>query len=120
MSALDRLRHHVTGAIERGESVAIVEQRAPLEWSALWSAMRPEPHPWIATTSEMYDEMLGALPPADMGGGAFLVGEANHHNAAGDAVYACFKRVGLEFEARYMTRAEFREFKAIRSAQLAA
>ena len=28
MNPLDRLRHHVTGAIERGESVAIVEQSA--------------------------------------------------------------------------------------------
>lgn len=92
----------------------------PLVWADLWAAMRPEPHQWILTTEHMFDEMLGALPPADMGGGAFLVGEANHHNAAGDAVYACFKRVGLEFEARYMTRTEFREFKAIRSAQLAA
>ncbi len=27
MNPLDRLRYHVTGAIERGESVAIVEQR---------------------------------------------------------------------------------------------
>lgn len=27
-SPQDRLRHHVTGAIERGEAVAIVEQRA--------------------------------------------------------------------------------------------
>lgn len=25
---MDRLRHHVTGAIERGEAIAIVEQRA--------------------------------------------------------------------------------------------
>ena len=27
MNPLDRLRYHVTGAIERGEAVAIVEQR---------------------------------------------------------------------------------------------
>lgn len=26
----DRLRHHVTGAIERGEATPIVEQRAPM------------------------------------------------------------------------------------------
>lgn len=29
MSPLDRLRYHVTGAIERGEGVAIVEKRPP-------------------------------------------------------------------------------------------
>lgn len=31
----DRLRHHVTGAIERGEKVAVVEQRAVEKWGDL-------------------------------------------------------------------------------------
>ena len=29
MNPLERLRHHVTGAIKRGEAIAITEQRAP-------------------------------------------------------------------------------------------
>jgi hypothetical protein len=92
----------------------------PLVWNDLWEAMRPEPHAWVLTTEAMYWEMLGAVPPRAMGGGAFLVGEANHHNAQGSPVYACFKQVGDEFEARYMTLAEFRQFLSIRSAQVAA
>lgn len=92
----------------------------PLVWADLWAAMRPEPHAWVPTTQEMFDEMLCVLPPRAQGGGAFLVGEANHHNANGKAVYACFKQVGNEYEARYMTVAEFRQFLSIRSAQIAA
>ena len=36
MNPLERLRHHVSGAIERGESVAIVEQRVILTPSEPW------------------------------------------------------------------------------------
>jgi hypothetical protein len=102
-----------------GEKESAHVDRVPLEWSALWSAMRPEPHPWVLTTEHMFDEMLGALPPIDMGGGAFLVGEPNHHNADGEAVYACFHRYNGIVEARYLTVAEFRVFKSIHSAQCA-
>lgn len=90
----------------------IVIYTGPLEWSELWAAMRPEPHRWILTTQNMYDEMLGAVPPAAMGNGCFLVGEANHHNNEGRAVYACFKHItGGGFEARYMTHGEFNQLK---------
>lgn len=92
----------------------------PLVWNDLWQAMRQEPHAWVPTTQEMFNEMLCVLPPRAQGGGAFLVGEENHHDADGEAVYACFKQVGDEFEARYMTVAEFRQFLSIRSAQVAA
>lgn len=41
---LDRLRHHVSGAIERGEAVAIVGQEA-----------RPMPCPRVLTKQQMID-----------------------------------------------------------------
>lgn len=91
----------------------------PLEWSALWAAMDANPTRWQNTTEHMFYEMLNAVPPAAMGGGAFLVGEASHDNAQGEAVYACFRAVYGEFEARYMTRREFREFLSIRFASAA-
>ena len=88
---------------------------APLEWSALWGAMDAQPTRWHATTAHMFDEMLGAVPPAAMGGGAFLVGEAVNDNAQGEAIYACFRRHADDtYSARYMTRREFREFLSIR------
>ena len=93
---------------------ATLEQK-PLVWSELWDAMRSEPDRWQYTAEAMYHEMLGVLPPAAMGGGAFLVGEANHHNEQGHAVYACFYHVNGDYLARYMTRAEFREFLSIRN-----
>jgi hypothetical protein len=87
----------------------------PLEWAELWAAMRPEPHHWVLTTQNMFDEMLGAVPPRAMGNGCFLVGEADHHNNEGRAVYACFKHIhGGGIEARYMTSAEFTQLKMVR------
>lgn len=86
------------------------ETITPLEWRNLWAAMDAAPDRWQATTRRMFDEMLGAVPPAAIGGGAFLVGEAAHHNAQGEPVYRCFRKVGGEYEARYMTRREFLGF----------
>lgn len=82
---------------------------APLEWAELWAAMKVQPFGWVRTTLEMFDSMLGVVPPRAMAGNRFLVGEADHHNDAGHAVYACFRRDdgGELVEARYMTAAEF-------------
>lgn len=80
---------------------------APLEWAPLFDAMRAAPDAWIPTTPHMFEEMRDCLPPRAMGRGAFLVGEPNHHNERGRAVYACFRRNGEAIEARYMTHAEF-------------
>jgi hypothetical protein len=44
-----------------------------------------------------------------MGAGAFLVGEANHHNSNGEAVYAMFTSKN-GFSARYSTFAEFKSW----------
>ncbi len=78
-----------------------------LEWSALWSAMeaayRSGSTAWTATTADMYNEMLNALPPACYFSLGFCVGEAWNHNDKGEAVYAAFRRLGGEYEARYMT-----------------
>ena len=86
-----------------------------LEWQKLWDAMDANPDLWIDTTEDMFDEMLEVLPPAAMGGGAFLVGEPMTHNDNGEAVYACFARVNGAFQARYMTRREFAARQAVRS-----
>lgn len=87
----------------------------PLEGAALWAAMDAEPARWFPTTEAMFYDMLGQVPPAAMGGGAFLVGEASH-DIQGEEVFACFRAVYGEFDARYMTKREFREFLSIRSA----
>lgn len=78
-----------------------------LEWTPLWTAMKATPAAWIPTTEGMYWEMLECVPPRAMLAGAFLVGEPETHNAQGQAVYACFKQVGNDYFARYMTLEEF-------------
>jgi len=77
--------------------------------------MRHEPHRWILTTDAMYWNMRDVLPPQDSGGGGFIVGEPNHHNADGEAVYACFHQINNEVVARYMTQREFSTFKSFRN-----
>lgn len=96
------------------EAWEIPEQ--PKEWAELWEAMKGEPSPWVLTTDRQYWAMLEVLPPEAMHGTGFLVGEATRHNANGEAVYAMFCRVGDEYQARYMTLNEFREWASIRSA----
>lgn len=90
------------------------ETQTPLEWQPLWDAMKAKPDAWIPTTENMYNEMLNVLPPRAWTGGAFLVGEAYTHNAEGYPVYACFKQVGNEYEARHMTLREFNLLKSVR------
>lgn len=86
-----------------------------LEWADLWAAMDQSPE-WIRTSESMYYKMLEALPPAAMGNGAFLVGEAADHNDNGEAVYACFvSHPSGEYEAKYMTLAEFKAKAAMRA-----
>lgn len=80
-----------------------------LEWSPLWEAMKADKSAWIPTTESMYWEMLECLPPRAMRNGAFLVGEADHHDSAGHAVYACFRQIGDSFAAKYMTAQQFSE-----------
>ena len=80
-----------------------------LEWHALWDAMKAKPEEWIPTTEGMYWEMLEVLPPRTQKRGAFLVGEADHHNSEGYPVYSCFKLVGDNFYAKNMTFAQFTE-----------
>lgn len=87
----------------------------PLEWNDLWSAMRPVPHAWMPTTENMYWHMLEVVPPVAACNGAFLVGEADHHNADHVPVYACFKQASDQYEARYMTVAEFHGLAAVRA-----
>ena len=79
-----------------------------LEWSELWAAMKAAPTAWIETTEAMFEHMLNCVPPRAQAYGAFLVGEADHHNSSGQAVYACFTFNGKKHRARYLTHAEFR------------
>lgn len=93
---------------------ATMSDARPLVWAELWSAMKARPDAWMLTTAAMFDEMLNVLPPADMGAGGFLVGEANHHNERGESVHACFIRRRTapdSYAARYMTRREFNAWK---------
>lgn len=78
-----------------------------LEWSPLWAAMKANKTQWITTTESMYFEMLECLPPVAMRSNAFLVGEPDHHNAEGKPVYACFKKSGGSFAAKYATIEDF-------------
>ena len=87
----------------------------PLEWAALWRAMREAPDTWHLTTQDMSEEMLCSVPPAAVCRGAFLCGEATYHNNDGQPVFACFKHAGDVVEARYMTRNEFSKLASIRS-----
>jgi hypothetical protein len=69
---------------------------------------------WKKTTEERYYEMLGIVPPAEMTGLGFLVGEAMDHNSRGRPRYAAFARVNeLFYEAdEPLTVAEFRAVKS--------
>jgi hypothetical protein len=64
---------------------------------------------WKRISKARYWDMLECLPPAVMGGGAFMVGEPMNHNADGFPTFAGFKKVGeAYFEASEpMTIAEF-------------
>lgn len=79
---------------------------------------------WVEVTEHRYDEMLGILPPAEMTGNGFLVGEASDHRLCkitGRLMprYAAFiERKGRYFEGHEpMTLSEFR---AIEPAEVAA
>lgn len=86
---------------------------AGLEWAELWAAMDSDPTRWFDTTEHMFDEMLNCLPPAAMGAGGFLVGEPTRHNENDEAIYACFVSRG-GYQARYMTRREFKAWQLVR------
>lgn len=89
---------------------AMTTATQPLEWSALWDAMKANQSDWIETTEEMNCDMLNCLPPRAGGNGRFLVGEPNNHNDQGEAVYACFVSRGDRYFAKYLT---YREFRAL-------
>lgn len=81
--------------------------RGPVVWAELWDAMKETPSAWIETTEQMYWDMLEVLPPVRMDNRKFLVGEADHHNSTGEPVYACFKKLGSKFFARYLSVAQY-------------
>jgi len=87
-------------------------QTEPLTWQNLWDAMEANPAEWIPTTEKMYWDMLEVLPPRAHMMGAFLVGEANHSNGAGESYYACFNESFGKYSAKYMTLKEFLQYFA--------
>ena len=67
---------------------------------------------WKKISKARYWDMLEILPPACMGGGAFMVGEPYSHDAAtGAPTFAGFKETnGQYFELEgHMTAAEFKK-----------
>jgi len=84
-----------------------IKSVSPVVWAELWEAMKETPSAWIETTEKMYWDMLEVLPPVRMDCSKFLVGEADHENSAGEPVYACFKKIGSKYFARYLSVAQF-------------
>jgi hypothetical protein len=80
----------------------------PLTWQPLWDAMEENPEKWVLTTENMYFDMLQVLPPRKMLGESFLVGEPLRH-VNGEAVYACFTKLGDVYRAKNLTVREFLE-----------
>ena len=97
---------------EIADAVSEADEQTPIEWADLWAAMDADPDRWFLTTETMFYAMLEAVPPQDMESGGFLVGEAHHHNAEGEAVYACFTS-HASYQARYMTQREFDGWKVV-------
>ena len=67
---------------------------------------------WKQVSRERYWDMLEILPPAVMGGGAFMVGEPISHDAAGQPTFRGFLKAGDKyFEAvDLMSIPDFRKF----------
>ena len=66
---------------------------------------------WQPATWALYNYFLNVLPPAYWADSVFAVGEANHHDDNGRAVYLCFRRNPAnrkQFEARYATVADLK------------
>ena len=75
-------------------------------------AKQHAPIVWTETTSEVFYEMLGCLPPALMLGSGFLVGEPYDHDASnGLPRYDAFKEQDGKYlsSSRPMTKREFKE-----------
>ena len=66
---------------------------------------------WKRVTRERYWEMLEILPPAVMGGDAFMVAEPVSYGADGLATFVGFKQAGGQYfeTERAMTVPEFRK-----------
>jgi hypothetical protein len=89
----------------------------PLEWSELWNAVETENRAalkekreprLIRTTANMFEEMLGCVPPVALSSDRFLVGEIAYHDAADRPVYRAFFQIGKEYGTRLATLREFR------------
>lgn len=101
-----------------GETIEQIRKRYPNAVVStlgehLWETFEAQNTPihWAATTEEKYDEMLGALPPADTYKGGFLVGEPFDHCArTGRPRYEAYRKSGDAYwvSDRPMTVADFR------------
>jgi len=99
---------HTVALVKQANDLRTVLLSVKLEWAALWAAMDALPEEWIPTTVAMYQHMLEIVPPRLDIGSRFLVGEPQRHNEQGKAVHACFRQVGKEYFARYMTVEQFK------------
>ena len=70
-----------------------------------WPKGTSFPGEWVKPGDEIDEEMyyyfLEVLPPAVMKGGAFAVGEAVRHDDKGEALYNCFRMIGIESPTKY-------------------
>jgi hypothetical protein len=91
---LDALRHHVTGAIERGEAAAVVEQRAvthtPGPWISLSDGRIYAPGEIVADTT------FGCLSRGTTDANARLIAAAPDLLAALQRCLAFMERIAVE------------------------
>ena len=85
---LDLVHPATSRGIYSHETLAEIQARHPgtrivslAEWANEKAAIQDAPWTWLPSTATDYDNALGALPPASMRNGAFLLGEPQDHHA---------------------------------------
>ena len=87
------------------------EEMTLADWCSWKAAQQRTPIIWEDTTEERYYDLLGAVLPAYMGTGGFLVGEPWDHDAlSGQPRYQAFRQIGDLYvvASRPMTVTEFK------------
>ena len=77
------------------------------EWDALWKTCKADPNSWIQTTLNMFDTMLGCVPPRAYCSNGFLVGEPNN-SRNGEETWYCFVKFNGMILVKELTFSEFK------------
>ena len=77
------------------------------EWDALWRLVKIQPDSWIQTTLNMFDQMLGCVPPRAYCSNGFLVGEPNDFRDGKETWYCFIKFNGMVL-VKELTFSEFK------------